>query len=603
MRQLLRISAGVFILFVTIVAIALLVLVTLIDPNDFKDEISKQVMRSTGRPFEIQGRISWDFFPHFGVHAESIRLGNPKDTDSTDFASVEDVKFYLRLSALLFGRLSIDAVDVRGLSLYLEQYPNGKNNWSMTDDASSGRRKNALPPTNSTPTDSAALAISISTLHVRDANVYYHDGITHKDWVLRDVSLDLQNMAPGVEFPIRGELQFLLPDADGQVSFSGDVFTDFHHNRFGVEDFRINLDTARLFEERDLPHTLLDISGQYDSMMSAVTVHSLEGTLFGAPIEGEVTLNQLDDMPSGYGHFDLSRLALDTVNIDQASLDVQARDGTLQIRPIQVQAYEGQLDGSLSFVYQNQVISDWALETEWSNLAIGDFTGDIAGIDWLSGTASGQLEATGHTVEYPLLLEDMQATADMAIQDGAIKGFDIPFLFDSASARAASAHAETANQGKTVFDSFTASFQLNDGVLKNRDLTIQAPGYALQGAGTCSLADPITASLVDYEIKAKKSDSKKKDRIPLFIQIRGPLDDPQVTPNMEAYVQTLIERELRKKVGNKIGFPGVILPDSDAPTESEPPADDRTESESRHPVEELEDAVQELENVFRGGLF
>ena len=65
------------------VVVVLLVVVTfvlpmVVDPNDYKEEISAAVSKKTGRELTIEGDIKWSVFPSIGLELNDVTLGNPE---------------------------------------------------------------------------------------------------------------------------------------------------------------------------------------------------------------------------------------------------------------------------------------------------------------------------------------------------------------------------------------------------------------------------------------------------------------------------------------------------------------------------------------------
>ena len=65
------------VLFLVVVAIgAAVFLVTKVDPNEFKPQISQQVESLTGRKLNLKGDLEWRFYPWVGVTLNDFSLSN-----------------------------------------------------------------------------------------------------------------------------------------------------------------------------------------------------------------------------------------------------------------------------------------------------------------------------------------------------------------------------------------------------------------------------------------------------------------------------------------------------------------------------------------------
>ena len=64
---------GIVVVLVAAVAIGVL---TLVDPNDFREEIAAAAKENTGRELTIAGDMEMTVFPWLGVKIDKVTLGN-----------------------------------------------------------------------------------------------------------------------------------------------------------------------------------------------------------------------------------------------------------------------------------------------------------------------------------------------------------------------------------------------------------------------------------------------------------------------------------------------------------------------------------------------
>ena len=108
----------VFKILSVVVAILLLALVAFVftfDPNNYKDTITAQVEKQTGRDFEIGGDISLSFFPWIGVKVEDVRLANAEGFSEEPFVRMSQLDVKVMLLPLLRKELQVDKVRLHGL--------------------------------------------------------------------------------------------------------------------------------------------------------------------------------------------------------------------------------------------------------------------------------------------------------------------------------------------------------------------------------------------------------------------------------------------------------------------------------------------------------
>ena len=150
---------AVFVVLSFVLSAALLLLV---DPNDYRDEISTVVTDATGRSFAMEGELSLKTFPCCGIELGALELGNPPGFPEAAFARVESAAVDLQLWPLLTSReLRIGDIQLTGLKLNMLGLADGTNNWefAMADDA-------AAPPA-----DAEAAALDLAALeYIRHRN-------------------------------------------------------------------------------------------------------------------------------------------------------------------------------------------------------------------------------------------------------------------------------------------------------------------------------------------------------------------------------------------------------------------------------------------------
>lgn len=109
-------------------AAAVLSLTLLVNPNQFKQQLSAVFTEKTGRPLTITGPIAWSFFPWAGFVLQGVTLGNPPEFAHTPLATVAEIDVSLRVLPLLSGRLDIGALTLKKPNITLIS-TSGKNNW------------------------------------------------------------------------------------------------------------------------------------------------------------------------------------------------------------------------------------------------------------------------------------------------------------------------------------------------------------------------------------------------------------------------------------------------------------------------------------------
>ena len=100
-----------------------------VDPNQFKPQITAEVRRATGRELRIDGTLGIAWFPWFAVTVRQGSLANPPGYPGPPLASWREMRLGSRLLPLLRGRVELDRVRIEGLKLSLRTDAAGWANW------------------------------------------------------------------------------------------------------------------------------------------------------------------------------------------------------------------------------------------------------------------------------------------------------------------------------------------------------------------------------------------------------------------------------------------------------------------------------------------
>ncbi len=183
------------------------------------------------------------------------------------------------------------------------------------------------------------------------------------------------------------------------------------------------------------------------------------------------------------------------------------------------------------------------------------FLTDAAEFDRLEGTANAEfaLTTTGGTERE--LVQNLNGNGKVAFVDGAISGINIAAMVRNASSAFLSAEANETR--KTDFAELSGSFVIEDGILRNQDLSLQAPALRIAGSGTVDLP----AKEVDYRIDPKaaatlEGQGSEADVAGLLVPVvvTGPFNDLSYKPDLSGVIDQAIKdpKALKKQVKQQV---------------------------------------------------
>jgi AsmA protein len=246
-----------------LIVVALLAVRLLVDPNDYKDRIAREVKSSTGRELMLSGPIELSLFPWIALQLGPASLGNPPGFSAEPFAAVRRISLRVKLLPLLRKELKVGSIEIDGLDLRLVKNPAGKGNWQ---DFSSKEHPASADHEASTGSGTAALQ-NIGGIKIKDSRISY------QDLVAEHLDFELGRWASGTPTPVKLSVTLIPSPGASPVDF-----------KFSAPALNTNLTTQIL----DAPAFTLELAG-------AKVSGSLEGTrILDAPaVSGTFKLDTL----------------------------------------------------------------------------------------------------------------------------------------------------------------------------------------------------------------------------------------------------------------------------------------------------------------------
>ena len=354
MKGPLKWSAAIVGVIVLLIISAAILLPIIIDPNDHKPEIIAQVKERTGRDLRIDGDISLSVFPWIGVELGKVALSNAAGFDDPVFASTDKVSIRVKLLPLFSKRLQMDTVTIHGLTLNLARDASGRSNWDdlakAGDDAGSTDRS-ASSHTPASSDGSAAVALAIGGLDIKDANLSWNDARSGQRFKIGNLTIQTGAISAGEPVDLKLALDVQVGDSDvsRHITVEGKLDYDAGNKSLLVEDLQFEAEDVKVTGQfrvdniDSAPTTMGTISvGEFnpkkllgtfseDALQTrdpnALTRVSLQATIAGKPnqltvkpltihlddstLNGEVTV---PDIASQGLRF---KLALDAIDVDR----------------------------------------------------------------------------------------------------------------------------------------------------------------------------------------------------------------------------------------------------------------------------------------------
>ncbi|MGH8321126.1 MAG: AsmA family protein, partial [Gammaproteobacteria bacterium] len=218
-----KIAGIVIAVIIVLIIILVIVLPLVINPNDFKPQITKAVKDKTGRELAISGNIKLTIFPWLGAQIGPMSLGNAPGFGNTPFASINETDVHVRFWPLLRGKIEVGTVKLDGLNLDLERDASGQNNWHDILDHLRG-------PASAAKSSGGAKGNGFANLQmqgfsVSNSGLRWSDAQKHQQYTISNFSVDMGAFASGKPVRVNTDFDFTgtNPQLSGHAAFTGTV--------------------------------------------------------------------------------------------------------------------------------------------------------------------------------------------------------------------------------------------------------------------------------------------------------------------------------------------------------------------------------------------
>ncbi len=255
--KILSISIG-FILLTLIIGPFVVAMV--VDPNDYKDDISDLVEEQTGRTLTINGDISYSVYPWLGLSLGELQLSNStvKGFSKKAFAKIKSADVRIKIMPLLSNNIEVDKIMLTGLNLNLEKNKLGIGNWQDLMAKAEAQKQTAPANTKkSTPADTAQdsntkmLLPAIAGIELIDANVNWHDRQLGQQYQLRDFNFTTGIIANNTPTNINVNFSFKAnqPELSGSTDLTAKIIFNIEQQSITISNLKLKQVVNQTFQQ------------------------------------------------------------------------------------------------------------------------------------------------------------------------------------------------------------------------------------------------------------------------------------------------------------------------------------------------------------------
>jgi AsmA protein len=297
-----------------IVLLLVAAIVLLVDPNDYRDDITSVVQDATGRELNIKGELHLSVFPWLGLSLGETRLSNAPGFAEKDFARVSSVDINVKLLPLLQQRIEMKTLHLNGLRVNLSRAADGRTNW---DDLLAAPGETA-EPAQTTPAEqpsagspAPALAFAIGGVNIEDAQIVWDDKQAGQHVEVKPLSLRTGPIALGepIDIHLRTQISLSEPALQTPIEFDGRISADPETQRYRLDGMKLSLN----LRSELLPVSPLNVglTGNVDADLAQqqAKISGLQLRTLGLSSKVEATIENLLSTPQAKGQLSVAKFS------------------------------------------------------------------------------------------------------------------------------------------------------------------------------------------------------------------------------------------------------------------------------------------------------
>ena len=504
---------------ITLLAVAIVYVAVVIDPNDFKTEI-KSAAASQGVELSLDGDLSWQFFPQIGVIAEQVEFAH------SAIASGKIGELRLAVSwgelftiDLSSSQLPVGSVEISDATILLAElapntFPMQLNrvnavvkNFSMAGDRFPIKASAEvfsgivldLETVVALQVDSSSASVESIAISDLRASI---DGLTLSgqfsadnnfataQGVLLSNRFDLRQLLNkfGKTFPQLKMPKMSANEALTSVSWKSNF--NVNNSGFSTIDTQLNIDNQPLTLNTKIDHSINNLilrvsADQFDlsGYMSATPVSSQPNAALFAPLAVPFALwlgrSQME--------LSLDKLKFADFDADNIYINLFGNQKVLRLSSFNADIFSGQVNAT-GRVDMRQTLPSFDLQTSLTNIDLQSALVATADSSDITGLLSleAKIQGAGNNLDEIILA--LRGDGQVTIADPSYAAINAEETFCNAAALFAGGSVRNDWAPGTQFETGTGTFTLGDGKLLIRDLTTATGNLSITSRGTVQLA-------------------------------------------------------------------------------------------------------------------
>lgn len=298
---------SVLALLVVLVIAAAIAIPLVVDPNDYKDDITQLAKEKAGVDLVLEGDLSLSVFPWVGITTQGVKLAQPQGFEKAgNLLSVQEANLKVKLLPLLSKEIEVDTILLKQPEIHVVVNAKGTSNIdviadNLSDETTASQdtdnsSDNSSTNNNDNSNEAKATTLTIAGISITDGLISYEDQQTKVKHLLKNVNISSGNLLQNSFAPlsIKGLLESsqmgtinlnvdteMYFEADGQTAYARDINLSVEQNN---QAFNLSI-----------PLLTADMADQ------VITVPEIEAEALKIKLDGDLVLKDWSKMLSVRG--------------------------------------------------------------------------------------------------------------------------------------------------------------------------------------------------------------------------------------------------------------------------------------------------------------
>jgi AsmA protein len=258
------------------------------------------------------------------------------------------------------------------------------------------------------------------------------------------------------------------------------------------------------------------------------------------------------------GNLQVGQLTYAKARLQNVRLTVSGKGGTLKLDPVTAQLYQGTYSGAVSLDATGK-LPRLTLNSKLSAVEFEPLLRDTQGKAKLRGNGDFSAALIAAGADTDTMKKTINGQMSFVIRNGAVKGFNLGKILRGVKQFKKHGDFNVESQEETDFTELTGNPVATNGIVRLDDFAGKSPLFRFSGKGV--IAD-LPRDRIDYTVSATVVGTSKGqggaelaqlDGITIPVDIKGPRDNPKISPDLGAVIASLAQKEAKEQLLKQLG--------------------------------------------------